>query len=98
MNISPLRFLAATFLAAVSFAPVPTLAQQDYIGRYDLYTGYAVFDSPALGLNEHNGFHTQAGINMRRWLSLGGDYSVASGHEILTTNLLPAALQAQINA
>jgi hypothetical protein len=97
MNIFPLRFLAATFLAAVFFTSVPTRAQQNYIGRYDVYTGFADIDSPALGLNEHNGFHAQAGVNLRRWLSLGGDYSVASGHEILTTNLLPAALQAQIN-
>jgi hypothetical protein len=97
MNIFPLRFLAATFLVAVFFAAVPTYAQQDYIGRYDAYAGFAVIDSPALGLDEHNGFHAQAGINLRRWLSLGGDYSVASGHEILTTDLLPAALQAQIN-
>jgi hypothetical protein len=46
----------------------------------------------------NKGFHAQAGINPRRWLSFGGDYSVASGSEFLTTNLLPAALQAQINA
>jgi hypothetical protein len=98
MNISPLRFLAATFLAAVFFTPVRTLAQQDYISRYDIYTGFADIHSPALGLNEHNGFHAQAGINLHRWLSLGGDYSEASGHEFLTTDLLPAALQAQINA
>jgi hypothetical protein len=98
MNISPLRFLAATFLAGIFFTPVATLAQQNYISRYDIYTGFADIDSPALGLNEHNGFHVQAGINLHRWLSLGGDYSVGSGHEVLTTDLLPAALQAQINA
>jgi hypothetical protein len=98
MNISPLGLFVVTVLIAAFFRPASTLAQQDYVSRYDAYAGFADIDSPALGLNEHNGFHAQAGMNMRRWLSMGGDYSVASGHEILTTNLLPAALQAQINA
>ena len=97
MQISPLRLLAVVFLLA-AFLPVSAFAQQKDISRYDVYVGFADIDSPALGLNEHNGFHTQAGINLRRWLSMGGDYSIASGHEILTTDLLPAALQAQINA
>jgi hypothetical protein len=98
MHICRLRFFAVAALIAASFHPASTLAQQDYISRFDAYAGFAVIDSPALGLDEHNGFHAQAGINMRRWLSIGGDYSVASGHEVLTTDLLPAALQAQINA
>ena len=74
----------------------PTHAQQSYVSRYDVYAGFADIDSPALGLNE-KGFHAQAGINPRRWLSFGGDFSVASGSELLTTDLLPPALQAQIN-
>lgn len=77
------------FVASVS-------AQPTYVGRYDVYAGFVDIDSPALGLNE-KGFHAQAGINPRRWLSFGGDYSVATGSEVLTTNLLPATLQAQIN-
>ena len=37
-------------------------------------------------------------MNPKRWLSFGADYSAGSGSQLLTTNLLPAALQAQINA
>jgi len=93
------RLSAVTALAvSVWLFPSSARAQQPDYSRYDAYAGFAVIDSPALGLNEHNGFHAQAGINSRRWLSFGGDYSVASGSEILTTNLLPAATQAQINA
>ena len=73
------------------------LAQQSYVGRYDVYTGFADIDSPMLGLNEQ-GFHAQLGMNPRRWYSIGADYSEGTGSQILTTNLLPAALQAQINA
>ncbi len=78
-----------------AFALHQARAQQT-VRRYDVYAGFADLNAPALGLNQP-GFHAQAGINMRRWLSVGGDYTVASGGEILTTGLLPAALQAQVN-
>lgn len=79
------------FLIAGSTA----FAQQKYVGRYDVYTGFADLNTPALGLNQ-TGFHTQAGINMRRWYSLGLDYSVSSGSEVLKPDLLPTALQQQL--
>jgi hypothetical protein len=76
---------------------LPARTQQSSFSRYDIYAGFADIDSPALGLNEHNGFHIQAGMNPRRWLSFGGDYSKAGGSELLTTDLLPADKQAQVN-
>lgn len=93
MRIAPP--VAAALLAFGAFSAVH--AQQKYISRYDIYTGFADIDSPALGLNE-KGFHAQVGLNYRKWLSVGGDYSVATGSELLTTDLLPSALQTQINA
>jgi hypothetical protein len=89
-------FACAAVAASFCFPACSSKAQQNYVSRYDLYAGFADIDSPDLGLNE-KGFHAQAGVNPKRWLSIGGDYSVATGSEILTTNLLPAALQAQIN-
>ncbi|ADW70019.1 hypothetical protein [Granulicella tundricola] len=71
-------------------------AQKDYVGKYDVYAGFADINAPALGLNQP-GFHTQIGINPRRWYSVGFDFSIASGSEVLTTSELPAALQAQVN-
>jgi hypothetical protein len=92
------RLLAAAALAVSLLLPAASAyAQQTFISRFDVYTGFAVIDSPALGLDEHNGFHLQAGMNPRRWFSLGGDYSEASGSELLTTDLLPAATQALVN-
>jgi hypothetical protein len=93
----PRLLVCAALAALLSFSGI-SKAQQNYIGRYDAYVGYAVIDSPMLGLDEHNGIHAQAGINPRRWLSIGGDYSEGTGSQLLTTDLLPAALQAQINA
>lgn len=95
MKIVSFRLIALAALAA--FGAASAQAQQTYIGRYDAYVGYADINSPDLGLNE-SGFHTQGGINLRRWLSVGGDYSIGWGSQILTTNLLPAALQAEVNA
>ena len=83
--------LFVLFLIAGSTA----VAQQKYVGRYDVYTGFADLNTPALGLNQ-TGFHTQAGFNMRRWYSLGLDYSVSTGSEVLKPDLLPAALQQEL--
>lgn len=90
------RFTLAALAVLLASSPVSTRAQQSYIGRYDAYAGYADINSPDLGLNE-SGFHTQGGINLRPWLSVGGDYSIGWGSQLLTANLLPAALQAEVN-
>jgi hypothetical protein len=98
MRVVSLRNLAVAALAV--FFPLLVAsahAQRADFSRYDVYAGFADIDSPALGLNE-KGFHAQAGMNPKRWLSFGADYSVANGPEMLTTDLLPAATQAQINA
>ena len=92
-----MRFVAGVVagLALVQLG-LGVAAGQQTVRRYDVYAGYADLNAPDLGLNQ-NGFHLQAGINARRWLSIGGDYSQAWGGEILTTSLLPATLQAQVN-
>lgn len=60
-------------------------AQQDYIGRYDLYTGFSDLYTPNLNKINQKGFHLQAGINNNRWLSTGFDYSIQTGN----TSLIP---------
>ncbi len=83
-----LLLLAGMFATSLS-------AEQTDISHYDIYTGFTDLNSPALGLNQM-GFHTQAGWNPRTWYSLGVDYSVASGSEVLKPDLLPTALQQQL--
>ena len=98
MKISIPCLLAGTALTVLFvFSGTTARAQQTYISRYDVYAGFADIDSPMLGLNEH-GFHLQAGMNMRTWLSVGADYSEGTGSQILTPNLLPAATQTTISA
>jgi len=99
MRVASSRLLLCCAIAACSMGPAFSVqAQQTYVSRYDAYVGFADIDSPRLGLNEHNGFHAQAGMNPRRWFSIGGDYSEGTGSQLLTTDLLPTALQTQINA
>jgi hypothetical protein len=69
-------------------------AQQDYVGRYDLYTGFSDLYTPALHNINQTGFHLQAGINNNRWLSTGFDYSIQSGNTTLIPSLASPAVTA----
>jgi hypothetical protein len=69
-------------------------AQQDYVGRYDLYTGFSDLNTPALHNINQVGFHLQAGINNNRWLSTGFDYSIQTGDTTLIPSLASPAIMA----
>ena len=86
-------FLGLTVLCS-SFS---ALAQQTDVERYDLYAGFAGFETPWLNLAQR-GFHMQAGENVRSWLSVGFDYSEANGHNALTTKVLKPSLQQELAA
>lgn len=95
----PVGKLLVLLCAGMLCAPVyaGTTIGQTTVQRYDVFGGYTVLSSPALGLNMQ-GFHGQAGLNMRRWYALGLDYSVSSGSAVLKPDLLPVALQQQLGA
>ena len=97
MIVSRRVLLGAVLMAGLLGFGVGAQAQPDYVGRYDVYMGWADLNSPELGLNQ-NGFNVQVGINPRRWYSVGFDYTWGNGSELLTAQLLSPALQAQINA
>jgi len=94
--------LKSTELAMVALAALlllllsqPACAQQTDVPQYDIYNGFTYFETPSLNLAER-GYHLQVGRNMRRWLALGFDYSVVSGHNSLTPSLLKTSLQQQL--
>lgn len=93
MHASPLRRLSTLF-AMLFFLSIAAPAQ-DYVGRYDIYSGYAQLIAPNVNLTTR-GYHLQAGMNWKTWAALGFDYSVTTGHTSLTPNLLPTALQQQL--
>lgn len=91
------KFVWLLALPLIVFSSKRLSAQQDYVGRFDLYNGFTWFDSPSAKLQER-GYHLQAGVNMRTWLAMGFDYSVVEGNLTLTPNLLKPALASQIDA
>jgi hypothetical protein len=71
-------------------------AQQDYVPRYDVFTGFSYLNSPKLNL-VGRGFNGEFGVNVNRWLALGADYSVFGGHSSLLPSELTPAIQAQLS-
>jgi hypothetical protein len=83
------------FFALFFFAISSARAQQDYVGRYDIYSGFAELIAPNVNLTTR-GYHLQTGWNWKTWAALGFDYSVTTGHTSLTPNLLPTNLQQEL--
>jgi len=86
------RFVLAT--SVLCLAP-SAFGQQDYVGHYDVYGGFGYLNSPQIKLSE-KGFHTQVGMRVRRWVSLGFDYTIVTGNGSLTPNLLTTGIQQQL--
>jgi hypothetical protein len=70
-------------------------AQQDYVARYTAFAGYSYLNSPKLNLVER-GFDAEFGVNVTRWLTLGGDYSYFTGHSDIFPQDLTTAIQLQL--
>jgi opacity protein-like surface antigen len=81
-------------LAVFCFA-LTAFAQQQYVGRYDAYSGYTYASVPGLNLDQR-GYHTQGGLNLNSWLSVGLDYSNFTGHTSLAPSQLSTGLQNQL--
>ncbi len=71
-------------------------AQQSYVARYDVFTGFSYLNSPKLNLQQR-GFNTQIGVNLRRWLAFGVDYSIQEGRAALVPNDLKTQYAAPLN-
>ncbi len=70
-------------------------AQQQYVSRYHVFTGFSYFPTPNLNLYQR-GFNVTAGVNVRRWLALGGDFSVFTGGSSLMPGQLSPSEQARL--
>jgi hypothetical protein len=82
-------------IAVLLCASSSLFAQQEYVGRYDAFGGFSYLNSPKLNLAER-GFNGEFGVNVTRWLAVGGDYSIFTGHSAITPQDLTPALQAQL--
>jgi hypothetical protein len=75
--------------------PIMKEEAQPYVGRFLIYSGFMILDSPYIGLNE-NGVHAQAGLRWSRHISLGLDYSRGTGSTSVGLNLATPTLQKDI--
>lgn len=64
--------------ALILLLSLSTFAQQTYVNRVGVFTGYSYIRTPSLGLGQQ-GFNGSAGYHMNRWMELGGDFSVLKG-------------------
>ncbi|HEY6446262.1 MAG TPA: hypothetical protein VIY53_07380 [Acidobacteriaceae bacterium] len=92
---SPARIVSVLFASLIFLTLNRAHAQQDYVGRYDIYNGYANLIAPKIDLTTR-GYHLQVGRNWKPWIANGFDYSVTTGHTELTPDLLPTTLQQQL--
>jgi hypothetical protein len=90
------RVIAIT-LGILFLLSVPLSGQQTYVTRFDVYGGYGFLDSPKVNLFEQ-GFAAQAGFRPKTWVSLGIDYTYASGDLKITPDQLLPDLQAKLQA
>lgn len=92
------RPIARLLLAClILFSAHAALAQQTEIPRFDVYGGFADFETPWLNLQQR-GFHTQIGYNWNRFTAVGFDFSEGTGNNTLTTRVLTPALQQELAA
>jgi len=82
-------------LLFLSLGVMTCFAQQSSILRYSAYGAFSYLSTPSLNLTQR-GFDGDFGVNLRSWLTLGGDFSYAGGHSTLLPNSLNAATQAKL--
>jgi hypothetical protein len=70
-------------------------SQQNYVAKYSAYSAYSYFSTPSLNLASR-GLDIDFGLNMRSWLTMGGDFSYGNGSTTLLPNQLNSATQAKL--
>ncbi len=83
-------------LGVILCLSVGAFAQQSYVPRFDAFTGFSYLATPKMNLAQR-GFNGEFGVNVNRWLALGMDYSVLTGHSSLTPAELTPEIQGQLS-
>lgn len=89
-----LKIFSALLLFVV-FASLTSFCQQTDVRQFSAFAAYSYLSTPSLNLTQ-NGFDTDFGVNVRSWLTLGGDFSYGSGSSSLLPNNLSQATQAKL--
>jgi hypothetical protein len=90
------RSIFILLLLFLSLAVVTCLAQnQEYVARYSTYGAFSYFSTPSLNLTQR-GLDVDFGVNVRSWLTFGGDFSYGAGNTTLLPSNLNLATQAKL--
>ncbi len=89
------RSFVCVFAVFLLLSALPGFAQQTTILQYSTYVAFSYLSTPSLNLVQR-GLDADFGVNMRSWLTLGGDFSYQNGHSTLLPNNLNAATQAKL--
>jgi len=89
------RSIFILLLLVLSLSVVTCLAQQEYVSRYSAYSAFSYLSTPSLNLTQR-GFDGDFGVNIRSWLTLGGDFSYGSGHSSLVASDLSHSVLAKL--
>src|SRR5271157_4668824 len=95
---SPMRrsiLLLLLLFLFLSLSVVTCLAQQEYVSRYSAFGAFSYLGTPSLN-SVQRGFDGDFGVNLRSWLTLGGDFSYANGASTLLPSSLNTATQAKL--
>src|SRR5271167_154880 len=79
----------------VLLTPLTGFSQQDFVARYSTYEAFSYFATPSINLVQR-GIDADFGINLRSWLTLGGDFSYGNGSSSILPNYLNSATQAKL--
>jgi len=88
------RILFVVFLL-VLLTSLTCFSQQTDIPQFSAFGAFSYLATPSLNLTQR-GFDGDFGVNLRSWLTLGGDFSYNSGHSSIVPNDLNAATQAKL--
>jgi hypothetical protein len=70
-------------------------SQQTDVPMFSAYSAFSYLSTPSLNLTQR-GFDGDFGVNVLKWLTIGGDFSYGSGHSTLVPGDLNAATQAKL--
>ena len=91
------KVMAVVSVIIFSLSAIASAQQtsQQYVGRYDAFAGFSYFATPTINLYQR-GFNGEFGVNVRRWVALGGDFAVVQGRSSLVPNELNSKVGAQL--
>jgi hypothetical protein len=89
------KTLSAVVILFALLSALTCFAQQTDVRQFTAFGAYSYLSTPSLNLTQR-GFDGDFGVNIRSWLTVGGDFSYGNGHSSLVPGDLNAATQAKL--